>query len=119
MSAWSPLAHAPSLGFAPWHFPSCLKKLIYFFLQVATDPTAFPESEYGAVIDDAWIIQTRPHGPFDAALAPSGLAVPTGNHTREMQVEHWWHLLDLEDGSGRRTEAIIATLVLKKSTSAF
>jgi hypothetical protein len=77
------------------------------------------ESEYGAVIDDAWIIQTRPHGPFDAALAPSGLAVPTGNHTREMQVEHWWLLLDLEDGSGRRTEAIIATLVLKKSTSAF
>ena len=36
-----------------------------------TDPTYFGMDEYGKVIDDTWFIQTRPHGPFDPASAPS------------------------------------------------
>jgi len=77
--------------------------------QIQTDPTDFPESDYGRVIDDAWIIQET-HGPFDAAQAPKGEAFPTSDSTNledGRQYDHWWPLLDLEDHSGRRTEVII------------
>eukprot|EP01063_Lacrimia_lanifica_P022139 TRINITY_DN29823_c0_g1_i1.p1 TRINITY_DN29823_c0_g1~~TRINITY_DN29823_c0_g1_i1.p1 ORF type:complete len:556 (+),score=164.37 TRINITY_DN29823_c0_g1_i1:45-1712(+) len=39
------------------------------FQQMATDPTSFPASEYGAVIDDFWVVQ-RTHGPFNESRAP-------------------------------------------------
>eukprot|EP01060_Flectonema_neradi_P029795 TRINITY_DN41_c0_g2_i1.p1 TRINITY_DN41_c0_g2~~TRINITY_DN41_c0_g2_i1.p1 ORF type:complete len:530 (+),score=144.80 TRINITY_DN41_c0_g2_i1:44-1633(+) len=42
--------------------------------QVQTDPTEFPQSDYGRVIDDVWIVQDR-HGPFNASEAPK--KVPT------------------------------------------
>jgi hypothetical protein len=75
--------------------------------QVQTDPTAFPMSEYGAVIDEAWIVQ-HTHGPFDLSKAPQGHAVSLKEENpRDRQIDHWWPLLHLEDGSARRTEEII------------
>merc|ERR1719223_1263466 len=45
--------------------------------QVSTDPTSFPLSSYGSIIDDAWIVQ-HSHGPFDRAQAPTGEAFAEG-----------------------------------------
>merc|ERR1711874_799924 len=62
---------------------------------------------YGSVIDDVWIVQTR-HGPFDEKSAPSGQ--PSGESEDKCpsrQSDHWWPMLDLEDGSGRPTDVII------------
>eukprot|EP01060_Flectonema_neradi_P029794 TRINITY_DN41_c0_g1_i3.p1 TRINITY_DN41_c0_g1~~TRINITY_DN41_c0_g1_i3.p1 ORF type:complete len:556 (+),score=140.28 TRINITY_DN41_c0_g1_i3:51-1670(+) len=38
--------------------------------QVQTDPADFPQSDYGRVIDDIWIVQNS-HGPFNPANAPT------------------------------------------------
>jgi len=43
--------------------------------QIQTDPTEFPGSDYGRVIDDTWIIQNGPHGPFKPEDAPKGIAI--------------------------------------------
>eukprot|EP00754_Rhynchopus_humris_P014686 Rhum_TRINITY_DN14406_c0_g1::Rhum_TRINITY_DN14406_c0_g1_i1::g.87309::m.87309 len=47
------------------------------FQQVSTDPTSFPMSKYGAVIDDWWVVQHK-QGPFQAALAPKSVPKPSG-----------------------------------------
>ena len=38
--------------------------------QVQTDPSEFPQADYGRVIDDIWIVQ-KSHGPFNPANAPT------------------------------------------------
>eukprot|EP01059_Diplonema_ambulator_P028959 TRINITY_DN47_c0_g4_i2.p2 TRINITY_DN47_c0_g4~~TRINITY_DN47_c0_g4_i2.p2 ORF type:complete len:561 (+),score=220.40 TRINITY_DN47_c0_g4_i2:44-1684(+) len=74
--------------------------------QVQTDPTEFPGSDYGRVIDDTWIVQHN-HGPFNATLAPK--AKPTSCPEGLCQShDHWRPLLGLDDGSGRPTHALIA-----------
>merc|ERR1712048_1462068 len=75
--------------------------------QVQTDPTSFPLSDYGRVIDDTWIVQ-RQHGPFNRSKAPLGEAFPKGmRHPRNRQFDHWWPLLGLEDNGVDATDAII------------
>lgn len=74
--------------------------------QIAGDPTEFPGSEYGQVLDEVWIVQHN-HGPFNFSLAPKAEAVPSGKRLRNSQHEHWWPQLDLEDGSNRPTDEIV------------
>ena len=74
--------------------------------QVQTDPTLFPDSDYGRVIDDTWIVQHN-HGPFDEASAPQGNAYAPHDETPSRTHDHWAPLLDLDDGSGRATSALI------------
>jgi hypothetical protein len=69
--------------------------------QVSTDPTSFPLSEYGKVIDDAWIIQPK-HGPFSAANAPTGTAHPIGDESTHRTLDHWTELLGFPAASGNR-----------------
>jgi len=74
--------------------------------QVQTDPTQFPESEYGRVIDDAWIIQEN-HGPFSEDKAPQGEACPTEAHCPNRSHDHWLPLLDIgADSYGPGVELI-------------
>lgn len=61
--------------------------------QVQTDPTLFPTSDYGRVIDDAWIVQSK-HGPFDLSDPPSGLC-PRDGCRAGVSVDHWLPLLNL------------------------
>lgn len=75
--------------------------------QIATDPTEFPGSEYGKVLDEVWFVQHN-HGPFNLSLAPKGEAFPHGRpQPRNRQHEHWWPHLNLEDGSDRPTDEIV------------
>jgi len=75
--------------------------------QISTDPTSFPLSSYGAVIDDAWIVQHK-HGPFDRAQAPQGEAFPKGlTHARSRSIDHWLPLLDIEDDQQLPSELVI------------
>jgi len=61
--------------------------------QVQTDPTQFPGSDYGKVIDDAWIVQNN-HGPFSIENAPKeeGECVPGSCDSHD----HWLPLLGIE-----------------------
>lgn len=77
--------------------------------QVQTDPTEFPESDYGRIIDDAWIIQHK-HGPFDVADAPKGEACGSSGECGSRQYDHWWPIMGLEDNSGRSSDEIIRDL---------
>jgi len=77
--------------------------------QIQTDPTAFKWSGYGHVIDETWVVQSR-HGPFDAAQAPKGEAFPVDDpdtRSRARSNDHWWPLLDIDDGTERPTDEII------------
>jgi len=73
--------------------------------QVQTDPTKFPGSDYGRVIDDAWIVQNN-HGPFSLADAPKedGTCDPETCQTHD----HWMPLLKLNT-TGASTMEQIAT----------
>eukprot|EP00656_Telonema_subtile_P000801 TRINITY_DN10378_c0_g1_i1.p1 TRINITY_DN10378_c0_g1~~TRINITY_DN10378_c0_g1_i1.p1 ORF type:complete len:196 (-),score=58.37 TRINITY_DN10378_c0_g1_i1:261-848(-) len=77
--------------------------------QLATDPTQFPGngSSYGAVIDDAWIVQNH-HGPFDMNKVPTGKAFDEGEQHLQRQIDHWWPLLNLENPENKATETVIA-----------
>jgi hypothetical protein len=79
--------------------------------QVQTDPTAL-NSSYGAIIDDAWIVQ-HSHGPFDEAHAPAGEACEPASKCGYRQYDHWWPVIGLEDNSGRPSDVIIQDLRLK------
>jgi hypothetical protein len=75
--------------------------------QIQTDPTLFPGSDYGRVIDDTWYVQHK-HGPFDARRAPTGTAFPEGDEAPERSLDHWLPLLfPAEAGSGRASSALI------------
>jgi hypothetical protein len=50
--------------------------------QVQTDPTMFPEEDYGRVIDDTWFIQ-HSHGPFSLASAPRDDYMTLGHTQRK------------------------------------
>eukprot|EP00051_Salpingoeca_urceolata_P028294 m.486118 g.486118 ORF g.486118 m.486118 type:complete len:545 (+) comp24185_c0_seq1:153-1787(+) len=52
--------------------------------QIRTDPTFFPKSKYGEIIDDTWFIQHN-HGPFSLENAPKHK--PTKVLGREF--DHW------------------------------
>jgi len=71
--------------------------------QVQTDPTLFPGSDYGRVIDDAWIVQHN-HGPFDIADAPKEVG------TCELETcethDHWMPLLKLNTTGATSVEQI-------------
>merc|ERR1719162_2966502 len=77
--------------------------------QVQTDPSLFPDSDYGRIIDDAWIVQ-HSHGPFDAAKAPLGEACKNAPDCGERQYDHWWPILGFEDNSGRPSDEILRDL---------
>lgn len=64
--------------------------------QVQTDPTLFPGTDYGRVIDDTWFVQHH-HGPFDARRAPAGTAWPRGDETAARSHDHWLPLLFPEE----------------------
>eukprot|EP01065_Artemidia_motanka_P042868 TRINITY_DN581_c0_g1_i1.p1 TRINITY_DN581_c0_g1~~TRINITY_DN581_c0_g1_i1.p1 ORF type:complete len:567 (+),score=211.15 TRINITY_DN581_c0_g1_i1:71-1702(+) len=72
--------------------------------QVQTDPTEFPASDYGRVIDDAWIVQHN-HGPFNLSTAPKdeGRCEPGMCETHD----HWMPLLEIES-EGMPSDAAIA-----------
>lgn len=72
---------------------------------VSTDPTSFPLSSYGSVIDDGWIVQ-HSHGPFDRKTAPTGEAF-TEAPARNRQLDHWWPILNLTDNGIDATDEII------------
>eukprot|EP00929_Paragymnodinium_shiwhaense_P003129 TRINITY_DN10353_c0_g1_i1.p1 TRINITY_DN10353_c0_g1~~TRINITY_DN10353_c0_g1_i1.p1 ORF type:complete len:589 (-),score=88.12 TRINITY_DN10353_c0_g1_i1:439-2148(-) len=55
--------------------------------QVQTDPTEFPLSEYGRIIDDAWVVQER-HGPFEEAQAPSDDGFSLSSYENQAY-DHW------------------------------
>lgn len=77
--------------------------------QVSTDPTAFPLSQYGAILDDVWIVQNS-HGPFDRSQAPQGEAFPTERRLEGVQrrsVDHWLPLLGIEDDNQSSSEFLI------------
>mmetsp|Transcript_36729 Transcript_36729/g.77972 ORF Transcript_36729/g.77972 Transcript_36729/m.77972 type:complete len:362 (+) Transcript_36729:3-1088(+) len=74
--------------------------------QVSTDPTSFPLANYGAVIDDVWIVQ-HSHGPFSLEAAPKGEAYPEGGDNPIRQIDHWQPLLGL-GGDGQRMEDSVA-----------
>eukprot|EP01060_Flectonema_neradi_P026922 TRINITY_DN3654_c0_g1_i1.p1 TRINITY_DN3654_c0_g1~~TRINITY_DN3654_c0_g1_i1.p1 ORF type:complete len:533 (+),score=107.30 TRINITY_DN3654_c0_g1_i1:49-1647(+) len=59
--------------------------------QVGTDPVDFPQSEYGSVIDDLWIVQDS-HGPFNKSNAPT--EIPTTCDVCETH-DHFAPLLNL------------------------
>eukprot|EP01065_Artemidia_motanka_P042874 TRINITY_DN581_c0_g3_i1.p1 TRINITY_DN581_c0_g3~~TRINITY_DN581_c0_g3_i1.p1 ORF type:complete len:552 (+),score=214.86 TRINITY_DN581_c0_g3_i1:78-1733(+) len=61
--------------------------------QVQTDPTLFPGSVYGRVIDDTWVVQHN-HGPFSKAAAPKDHGVCTAETCK--QYDHWGPLLGMD-----------------------
>eukprot|EP00756_Hemistasia_phaeocysticola_P011827 Hpha_TRINITY_DN15145_c0_g3::TRINITY_DN15145_c0_g3_i1::g.126816::m.126816 len=71
--------------------------------QVQTDPSKFPKSDYGRVIDDAWIVQHN-HGPFNLADAPKevGTCDPESCQTHD----HWMPLLNLNTTGAGSVEQI-------------
>eukprot|EP01062_Namystynia_karyoxenos_P021148 TRINITY_DN1801_c0_g2_i1.p1 TRINITY_DN1801_c0_g2~~TRINITY_DN1801_c0_g2_i1.p1 ORF type:complete len:548 (+),score=150.62 TRINITY_DN1801_c0_g2_i1:105-1748(+) len=71
--------------------------------QVQTDPIYFPESKYGRVIDDAWIVQHN-HGPFSISEAPQsvGRCEPGKCDTHD----HWMPLLGIDAGERTSVDAI-------------
>ena len=75
--------------------------------QVQTDPTFFPASDYGRVIDDWWVVQDK-HGPFNAAEAPTEDA--TGPCLDDLcdSHDHWEPMLGLERQNGEKFVATIA-----------
>merc|ERR1712146_603761 len=80
--------------------------------QVQTDPTFFPESDYGRVIDDTWIVQLK-HGPFDLSDPPSGRCPREGCQSG-VSYDHWLPLLNLtvaentHNGSNTRAGKVFA-----------
>ena len=60
--------------------------------QVQTDPTLFPGSDYGRVVDDTWFVQHK-HGPFNEADAPKGTAFPADDESAHRELDHWAPLL--------------------------
>lgn len=87
--------------------------------QVQTDPTLFPTSDYGRVIDDVWFIQHK-HGPFDAARAPNGTAFPSGTDSRARTDDHWGPLLPfLDHASGRAVSELIREFVAEHGERAW
>eukprot|EP01060_Flectonema_neradi_P028171 TRINITY_DN378_c0_g1_i5.p1 TRINITY_DN378_c0_g1~~TRINITY_DN378_c0_g1_i5.p1 ORF type:complete len:562 (+),score=143.07 TRINITY_DN378_c0_g1_i5:55-1686(+) len=83
--------------------------------QVQTDPTLFPGSDYGRVIDDTWFVQES-HGPFNASLAPKVKPTSCGDCS---EYDHWAPLLGLEDGSGRSMVDLIAEFRKKNGDDAW
>ena len=83
--------------------------------QVQTDPTLFPGSDYGRVIDDTWFVQNS-HGPFNESLAPK--KKPTSCSICG-EYDHWAPLLGLEDGSGRSMVELIAEYRKKNGDDAW
>jgi len=77
--------------------------------QIQTDPTEFPASEYGRIIDDAWIVQHK-HGPFDPALVPLGEACDAAANCGNRQYDHWLPLLGLEENSEVPSDKVITDL---------
>eukprot|EP00041_Stephanoeca_diplocostata_P034117 m.1144845 g.1144845 ORF g.1144845 m.1144845 type:complete len:676 (+) comp24464_c0_seq12:41-2068(+) len=80
-----------------------------YWEQVQTDPTLFPTSDYGRVIDSVWVTQEN-HGPFDPKRAPNSTAWPVGDETPSRTDDHWEPLLKqfgVDDGSDRAMSAII------------
>jgi hypothetical protein len=67
---------------------------------VQTDPTLFPGSEYGRVIDDFWVVQNS-HGPFGKGI--QGTAFPEGDDSPERTYDHWEPLLSDLDGEPGKT----------------
>ena len=86
--------------------------------QVSTDPTSFPMSQYGSVIDDTWIVQHN-HGPFSPNLAPTGTAYPAGDENPARSLDHWPGLLGLDDGSGRASTVLVREFIAKYGADAF
>merc|ERR1712107_4993 len=87
--------------------------------QVSTDPTSFPLSSYGAIIDDAWVVQ-HSHGPFDRAQAPQGEAFSEGlAHPRSRSLDHWLPLLDIEDDGVSASEHLIKQFRIKHGEAAW
>jgi hypothetical protein len=71
--------------------------------QVQTDPTLFPDSDYGRVIDDTWIVQHH-HGPFSNETAPTGAAFAmTGPESEDpvREYDHWGAVLEMLDQHSR------------------
>ena len=66
---------------------------------VQCDPTLFPGSEYGSVLDDFWVVQNR-HGPFSLEGAPTGTAYPDDDESRNRTHDHWEALLGDLPGAG-------------------
>ena len=64
--------------------------------QVQTDPSQFPMSDYGRVIDDIWIVQNR-HGAFNKSEAPK--TTPTSClHDNCEEYDHFMGLLNIGEG---------------------
>ena len=83
--------------------------------QIQTDPTLFPGSDYGRVIDDTWFVQNS-HGPFNESLAPKKKPTSCSNCG---EYDHWAPLLGLEDGSGRSMVELIAEYRKKNGDDAW
>eukprot|EP00755_Sulcionema_specki_P004860 Sspe_Gene.31210::Locus_15406_Transcript_1_3_Confidence_0.250_Length_1816::g.31210::m.31210 len=83
--------------------------------QIQTDPTLFPKSDYGRVIDDTWFVQHQ-HGPFDPAKAPK---VKPTSCPMCGQEDHWAPLLGLDDGTGRSTDVLIREFRAKHGEEAW
>ena len=70
--------------------------------QVQTDPTLFPMSDYGRVIDDWWMV-TDTHGPFKAEDAPKKLAKEPCRDSLCESHDHWEPLLNLPGKAGEKS----------------
>jgi len=87
--------------------------------QVQTDPTLFPDSDYGRIIDDVMIVQNK-HGPFNISEAPKGTAWPRGDSTANRTHDHFAPLLGLEDdGTNKSTCTLIREFKNKYGEAAY
>eukprot|EP00040_Diaphanoeca_grandis_P037041 m.239430 g.239430 ORF g.239430 m.239430 type:complete len:515 (+) comp33745_c3_seq3:1506-3050(+) len=86
--------------------------------QVQTDPTLFPTSDYGTIIDDVMIVQEH-HGPFNISEAPKGTAFAKGDNTPSRTHDHFAPLLGLDDGSNRSSCTLIREFKEKYGEEAF